>query len=623
MDRHGKKRPFWQDERGNVAMIWAIMGGALAALIGLSIDFARAQTLRSEMQNAVDGAVLVAERSSSLNVTQRTAAARAYFDPTFGTNQPITGSVTFTVTPQADGGHRVDATVLFDNNMSFLAGVLFGSGRGPNWRVSVNAVAQASASPPIEVALVLDNTGSMEDDMADLRTKTQELVEYLMSIDGDSVSVALVPFVAQVNVGSQYRSASWIDSTGVGTLNGEIMEDRQIYFQRINNCSTSATPSTTMTVGSGTGAAAYPIVWGACTTATISGTSRQGRWAYSPSTISHLALFDRLALINSNYGWKGCVEARPDLSGTDYDIDDTPPNSGNPATLFVPYFWVDGYDSPASGTSATDANNYITDSFGATSGWSSSNNIWYTNGSVNVGRQLSPWKYRTGVTHTILSNTSTPDARGANRGCPTPIVPLTTNEATVIAGVQAMRHWDGGGTNQAAGLSWGWRVLSPTAPFTEGRPYNDPANPVKKVIVMMTDGDNTNINTTGETVLGSDYSSYSYLAQWTASTASPPGYRSTLPTGANRTRDVGGAIGSSDNYVDYINQREERVCTLIKAQNIEIYTIQFRDTNDDNEARLRNCATNASHFYHAADASELQAAFTAIGSGIGKLRLTQ
>ena len=36
---------------------------------------------------------------------------------------------------------------------------------------------------------------------------------------------------------------------------------------------------------------------------------------------------------------------------------------------------------------------------------------------------------------------------------------------------------------------WGWRVLSPTAPFTEGRAYT--ANDNKKILVLMTDGENT------------------------------------------------------------------------------------------------------------------------------------
>ena len=55
---------------------------------------------------------------------------------------------------------------------------------------------------------------------------------------------------------------------------------------------------------------------------------------------------------------------------------------------------------------------------------------------------------------------------------------------------------------------------------------------------------------------------------------------------------------------------------------IEIYTIQFRDTTQANADRLRNCASGNDHFYQAANASELQAAFHAIGSGIGQLRIT-
>ena len=35
---------------------------------------------------------------------------------------------------------------------------------------------------------------------------------------------------------------------------------------------------------------------------------------------------------------------------------------------------------------------------------------------------------------------------------------------------------------------WGWRVLSPEPPFTEGRDYTDPEN--TKYLVLMTDGEN-------------------------------------------------------------------------------------------------------------------------------------
>jgi hypothetical protein len=139
---------------------------------------------------------------------------------------------------------------------------------------------------------------------------------------------------------------------------------------------------------------------------------------------------------------------------------------------------------------------------------------------------------------------------------------------------------------------------------------------VRKVLVMMTDGENTNINSTNDAVMASDYSSYSHLGQWTNST-NPPGYRSTLPSGYNRN-----SVTSSSSMVNYIDTREETICNSIKAVGIEIYTIQFRDTSTANADRLRNCASGADHFYQAANASELQQAFHAIGSGIGQLRLT-
>ncbi|UPT63774.1 MAG: VWA domain-containing protein [Hyphomonadaceae bacterium JAD_PAG50586_4] len=598
--KSSKLRAFAGAREGNVAMLWALMGSVLVGLVGLTVDFTRAQAIRVQMQNAADGAALVAERSSNLTLEQRETRARAFFDAEMGT---LSLEAEFHVFELDDGGHRVTARLPMPLS---LAAVI----RDEDWFIRVESEAQASASPPIEVALVLDNTGSMSNDMDALRDAAEDLADFLLGIDGDTVSVALVPFVAQVNVGTAYRNSGWIDTTGAAPFNGELVEDRQIYFQRINNCASSPVPSTTFAGSS------VPIVWGACTTATISGNSRQGRWAYAPAEVNYFTLFDQLATINSSYGWGGCVEARP---GPHHALD-TVPNPAQPETMFSPYFWVDQYGNQSTTGSS---NSYLTDSLGATASWSSSNNIWATatqsGNTVQTGRELSPWKYRSGVSHTMT--TSAPNARGPNRGCPTPIVPLTTSRTTVINAIQAMQHWNGGGTNQAEGLAWGWRVLSPTAPFTEGRPYDDEDDPVRKVLVLMTDGENTNLTSnsgTGEVssngqALQSDYSAFSHLGQWTTS-----GFRSSLPSGFNRN-----AITSTGTYVSYINSAQESLCTAIKATGIEIYTIQFRDTNDDNETRLRNCATDEDHFYQAANATELQAAFDAIGSGIGDLRITR
>jgi hypothetical protein len=101
-------RSMLHDRAGNVAMMWALMGTVLIGLVGLTVDFTRAQAIRNAMQNAADGAALVAERSSNLSMAARTAAARAFFDAEVG---DMVSNVTFNVTQLADGGHRVDASM--------------------------------------------------------------------------------------------------------------------------------------------------------------------------------------------------------------------------------------------------------------------------------------------------------------------------------------------------------------------------------------------------------------------------------------------------------------------------------------------------------------------------------
>ena len=179
-------RAFGRDRRGNVAMMWGLMGAVLVGLIGVTVDFTRAQALRNQMQNAVDGAALVAERSSNLTMAQRQAAAEAFFDAEMGDLAP---SATFTVTHLDDGGHMASASMPMPLS---LARVI----KNQDWDIAVQAVAEANASPPIEVALVLDNTGSMSNDMGSLRDAASDLAADLLSLDGDTVRVSLVPFVA-------------------------------------------------------------------------------------------------------------------------------------------------------------------------------------------------------------------------------------------------------------------------------------------------------------------------------------------------------------------------------------------------------------------------------------------
>lgn len=554
-------RGLLRDRRGNVAMMWALMGTVLIGLVGITVDFTRAQSIRNAMQNAADGAALVAERSSNLSISARTAAARAFFDAEVG---DMVSNVTFNVVELADGGHRVTASMPMPMSLARIIS-------DNDWTLAVAAEAQANASPPIEVALVLDNTGSMANDMQGLRDAASDLAADLLSLDGDTVRVALVPFVAQVNIGNEASHLAWIDQTGDAPYNGELLENHAIAYRSSSGTSNCTTLATTPTGYPGP----YTITWRLGTGGQGGQTNRCYAWTPADG-VSHLQLFDRL----NNADWKGCVEARPEP----YDITDQAPSVSDPASMFVPFFWLD--------TTDTYTNSYLTDTVGDIPGATMGVNVSSgspTTQQARTARMFNPFKYRNNSGS--ISN-SAPSATGPNRGCPTPIVPLTSNDSVVQSNIAAMVHWSGGGTNQAEGLAWGWRVLSPTAPFTEGAPYGDD---VRKVIVLMSDGENTNVGS--DPVVASDYSAYNFLGLWRD-----------YASGSLLNQTIGGIlqgvlpaqfrrnINSSSSYVTYVNNREAQLCTNIKNSDIEIYTVIFRETDVATENLMRNCASDANHF---------------------------
>ncbi len=72
----------------------------------------------------------------------------------------------------------------------------------------------------------------------------------------------------------------------------------------------------------------------------------------------------------------------------------------------------------------------------------------------------------------------------------TPLMTLKDNKSVLIQKIRMLRA--DGYTYIPIGLAWGWRVLSHKAPFTEGASDTEvKSKNVRKVIVLMTDGENT------------------------------------------------------------------------------------------------------------------------------------
>ena len=136
-----------------------------------------------------------------------------------------------------------------------------------------------------------------------------------------------------------------------------------------------------------------------------------------------------------------------------------PPDPANPDTLFVPYFAPDepGDRMNRGGNSPTQFNNSWLDD--AVTG-------------TDEERLRATLKYIDPAQMSV--DDGGPLTIGPNRACPHAHLTFERGFCrTVRTGIDAMNFWNGSGTNIAEGLAWGWRVLSPEAPYTQAAPFGE------------------------------------------------------------------------------------------------------------------------------------------------------
>ncbi|MCF6197913.1 MAG: pilus assembly protein [Hyphomicrobiaceae bacterium] len=177
--------------------------------------------------------------------------------------------------------------------------------------------------------------------------------------------------------------------------------------------------------------------------------------------------------------------------------------------------------------------------------------------------------------------------------CPSAaIIDLTDDKATITTGIDEMTA--AGWTYIPGGLSWGWRVLSNEAPFTTGVTYDEPD--VTKVIVLMTDGENTRAR-----------------QKWTNAAS------------ANNSGDVWGhSWHVANGAAAQANPLTAEICNNVKAKNIVVFTIAFEVAAGSTvENLLKACAGNGGMFFDADNEEQLNDAFNQIGLSLLNMRLSQ
>jgi len=493
-----------RDRRGALSPVFGLMILPLALAGGMAVDVGRAVTSRNDLQDAVDSTAL-----ALAHLPQSTPQATLNADATTWlgaeVNDKNMGPLSVTVTP-GGGQLTVSAASQVPTTIAALAGV-------NSIPVTATSTVKWGLSH-VELALVLDNTGSMSANskLPTLISAATSLVDTLSTSAGSdpaSLKISVVPFSMTVNVGSSYQSAGWM---------------------------------------SGVMPAAY------------------GADVFSTSNVNRFTLFSQM-----NQAWGGCVESRP----APYDVQDTPPNTATPATLFTPYFAPDEPD-----TGGTFYNNYLADGVSGTWQQRQGNAAKYT---------AAP---RSG------SNASTGYVYGPNAGCAlTPLLRLTDNSNNMAEVKSKLNQMVAvGDTNIPMGLVWGWHTLSPSGPFSDGTAYNTAG--VMKIVVLLTDGWNQNtVNGDSNT---SFYSGDGYVWQ-------------------NRVSGLNTSNQSNRNAA--LDARMSTLCANMKAQNIVIYTVRI-DVTGVAPAVLQSCATSPSDFFDVPNVPDLPGVFANIAGQIGQLRIS-
>ena len=201
---------FFKCQHGNVAPIFGLTSVIIAGFVGAAVDYSRGASLKTAMQTAVDATGLMLSRDADkLLPAQLTSKATDYFKAQFNHPEAKGVEVTSTLSSPQQGSFvlKVTASATVDATISKVLG---------QSQMAVSASSETLwGIKKLELALVLDNTGSMASNgkLAALKTASHNLLDTLQAAakqPGD-VKVAIIPFDRMVNIGAGFKDEFWID----------------------------------------------------------------------------------------------------------------------------------------------------------------------------------------------------------------------------------------------------------------------------------------------------------------------------------------------------------------------------------------------------------------------------
>jgi Flp pilus assembly protein TadG len=569
-----KVRAYLRANRANVATIFAIAIVPVTVAAGAGLDLSRAMVVRERLTQALDAAALAVGGTTGLTQSQMQTLAQQYFNANY-TADPSLG------TPAAVGITISGQSVTLTSNVPVPTTLL-------NF-VHINTVNVASSSEVVWgqsklwVSLVLDNTGSMTETdstgtskISALKTATLQLLTLLQNAatTAGDVEVALVPFAKDVNAGTSYVAATWVDwtdwaaapvnstpsfSTGPGSLCP--------YSSSSNGFSCTSNPtngsSSVSTIPSSGTYKGYicPSADNGNVSGGLGGHYYNG--CYNSTAATQTSTSTGTITTNQVCSKTGSNSATQ-CTCSGYPTTNTS-TSGNTTTVTTT---TCGCTSSGSGnnkktTCTSTATPAITTT---TNGYDHS---WIANAHSTWAGCMEDRTQDYDTTNTTPSASGTLFPAENSQYCPPATFTALTDNWTLLQ-TQVNTMTANGNTNQTIGLAWGWQAL------TQGDPLDPPALPAntQQVIILLSDGLNTQ----------------------------------------NRYSATQSAIDA----------REALACSNAKAAGIIIYTV-FVDLNgtQGSSAALQSCATDTAHYFDLTTSGAIVTTFAQIGEEITNLRVNK
>lgn len=190
---------FGGNQRGNVAMMTALVAVPLLGLLGGAVDIVRMNQMRSEIQGVVDAGVLAISEINNKNDPKKTV--EQFIEAGLRQTNLDPDAITITVkVSEVLNGKSVDVTADYEMKTFFL-GML-----GMNKMDIKIASSGTQTYSDIEIAMVLDISGSMKGEkFENMQDAAEDFIDAVLTDSmKEQTTISIIPFSSNVNVGDDF-----------------------------------------------------------------------------------------------------------------------------------------------------------------------------------------------------------------------------------------------------------------------------------------------------------------------------------------------------------------------------------------------------------------------------------